>query len=272
MRLDELDQRIVELFADLGGQDGFEWRAGKDEIEIEIAPMPTVDECRKRTLAPDQKAGNLFDRFLRRRQTDSLDPSSGETLEPLKREREVRSALIPSERVDLVDDDGFDALEKPASPFTCQENEERFGRGDEEVGMLFEQLRTLVCGGIPRPDRDAKVKCREALLGNPLEDALNGVLEVFGDIDAERLEWRDVKDAELIAERSIQAVADEPIDCGHERGEGLPRTRRCGDEDILTPPDGRPRLKLRRAWRTEALFEPARDGGVKEFKHHHWTY
>ena len=59
-----------------------------------------------------EKARDLFERPLRRREPDALqtarDCRIAECFEPFERQRQVRAALAGNERVDLVDDDRVD--------------------------------------------------------------------------------------------------------------------------------------------------------------------
>ncbi len=53
----------------------------------------------------DEQARDLLDRLLRGGEADALEPTPGEGVEALEREREVRAALVGGDGVDLVDDD-----------------------------------------------------------------------------------------------------------------------------------------------------------------------
>ena len=71
--------------------------------------------------------------------------------EPLEREGEVGAALGPHEGVDLVHDHGVDGGE--AGPrLRGEEQEERFGSGDEDVGRVAGHLRPLVRRGVAGAD------------------------------------------------------------------------------------------------------------------------
>ena len=63
---------------------------------------------------PAEKARDLVERPLRRRQADALDAAVRRAAEAFERQREVRAALGGDQRVDLVDDDRVDGAEHVA--------------------------------------------------------------------------------------------------------------------------------------------------------------
>src|SRR5256885_1022675 len=66
---------------------GFERAVGRLDREVHVAPVADVHEL-ARPLGADEQMGHVLDRFLRRREPDSLD-GTGERFQPLDREREV---------------------------------------------------------------------------------------------------------------------------------------------------------------------------------------
>ena len=84
--------------------------------------------------APPEKPRHLVQRPLRRRQADPLHPR-GQLLEPFERQRQVGAALGRHQRVDLVDDHRVDRAQRFAR-VRGQQQIERLGRGDQDVGRL----------------------------------------------------------------------------------------------------------------------------------------
>ena len=109
------------------------------------APASTISTSRP---VPPRKAPMADERPLRRRQADSLRVAIGQVAEPLEREREVRSALRPGDRMDLVDDHVLDAAEDLAR-LAGQQQVERLGGGDEDVGRVRTSARRASAGVSP---------------------------------------------------------------------------------------------------------------------------
>ena len=101
--------------------------------------MAAVDDDRGRAalVHSREQPGHEVERALRRRQPDALQaaPALGdERVEPLEAERQVAAALVAGQRVHLVDDDGAHPAQQRARRRRGEEEVERLGRGDEQVG------------------------------------------------------------------------------------------------------------------------------------------
>ena len=109
-----------------------------------------------------EEAGDLVDRADRRGQADALGRLVEQGVEPLEREREVRAALGAGDRVHLVDDHRLDAAQRLAG-LRGEDQEQRLGRGDEDVGRA--SART---GAARRPGcRRCGSPTRDVGLGQP---------------------------------------------------------------------------------------------------------
>ena len=139
-----------------------------------------------------------------------------EALEPLQREREVRAALRARDGVHLVEDHRLDPAERLAR-LRGQEQEERLGRRDEDVGRRPQHpaplLRRRVAG--PHRDLELRVEPRERAAKVPL------------DVVVERLERRDVEQPQPSPGDVVQ-----PVDADEERRQRLSRARRGLDENV----------------------------------------
>ena len=84
-----------------------------------------------------EKRGERFDRIQRRRKTDphrARRPAPPHhPFEALQRERQMSAALVAGDRVELVNDDVADGRELLAKARRGQQDEQRLGRGDEDV-------------------------------------------------------------------------------------------------------------------------------------------
>ena len=86
--------------------------------------------------------------------------------EALEAEREVGAALRARDRMDLVDDDVFDAAQDLAGG-AGEHQIERFGGRDQDVGRVAGDLATVLGRGVAGPagDRDVRHRFAEALGG-----------------------------------------------------------------------------------------------------------
>ena len=87
----------------------------------------------------------------------------GDALEPLEREREMGAALRAGDGVHLVDDHRLDAAQHlPA--LRGEEQKERLGRRDQDVGRRAQHLAALALVGVARPhaDRQRRAEARRA--------------------------------------------------------------------------------------------------------------
>ena len=100
-----------------------------------------------------QEPRDLVERPLRGGQADALEGSRADGLQPLERQRQMRAALGGHQRVDLVDDDRLDRAKHLAGPRREQEVE-RLGSRDEDVGRLAQEPRALGGRRVARADRD----------------------------------------------------------------------------------------------------------------------
>jgi hypothetical protein len=102
-------------------------------------------------------------------------------LEPLQRQRQVRTPLGRRHRVDLVDDHRLDVGED-VPRLRGQHQVQRLGRGDEDVGRAPQHRLPLALRRVAGAERDAEVGT------DPGERRPEVPLDVVG----ERLQRRDV--------------------------------------------------------------------------------
>ncbi len=137
-----------------------------DDLELERLARAGVDDRDLAALAdPAEVPGDRLERPLGGAEADPLDrrrglarlPARGlvaaEALEALEAEREVRAALGPGDRVDLVDDDVLDASED-LPRLAGQQEVQALGRRDEDVRRVADEVAPLVCGRVAGPDGD----------------------------------------------------------------------------------------------------------------------
>ena len=101
-----------------------------------------------------EEPGDLVERPYGRGEADPLGGLLEERVEALEADGQVGAALASGDGVHLVDDDGVDTAEGLAR-LRGQHQEQRLGRGDEDVGRLAGQPAPLLGGGVTGPDADA---------------------------------------------------------------------------------------------------------------------
>src|SRR5438093_1489516 len=167
------------------------------DAELELLGVPGVDDLhRTRAVRVEaaEETRDLVERSLCRGEPDALQRMTGELLEPLERQREMRAALRRHHRMDLVDDHGADASEALARG-ARQHEVQRFRRRDEDVGGRLGESEPLPRGRVAGPRRDARLAKGGAEALGHMADADKRTAEVALDVDGEGFERRDVHDA-----------------------------------------------------------------------------
>ena len=155
--------------------------------------LPCRGCLRRRCGNPAQEPRHLVERPLRRRQADSLH-ALRELFEALERQREMSAALGRHERVNLVDDHRVDRAQR--FPRVRREQQvDRFGRRDEDVGGIALKAGPLDRGRIPGADGNGRHPVRVAARRRAVGDAGQRRPQVAFDVDGQRLERRQIEHA-----------------------------------------------------------------------------
>ena len=170
----------------------------------------------------------------------------------------MRAALARGHLVDLVDDDRVDRREQLALRRREQQIE-RLRRRDEDVRRRAEHLRALRRGRVAGAYRDLEAAERRTEPRGGLGDAGERRAEVALDVDGERLQRRDVEDAECACDRLRLGRLREAVDRREERRERLARAGRREQERRVALRDVRPREDLRARRLAERRTEPLAD-------------
>ncbi len=129
-------------------------------------------------------------------QADALGRPGQQGVEPLQGEREVDASFGGGDRVHLVDDDRLD----PAQRVTCPAGEqqvERLGGGDQDVGGIGGEAAAVLRGGVAGPDGHGDLGDGQAHAPGGLLEARERGSEVALDVDRQRLQRRHIDDAAL---------------------------------------------------------------------------
>ena len=97
----------------------------------------------------------------------------------------------------------------------------------------------------------------------------SGASRFFSDVVRQRLERRHVDDLSLVRELARQSLPHQTIDRREKSGQRLAGSGGSGDQDVLAGVDRRPRRRLRRGGRFEAMIEP---GGDRRMKQRGWVH
>ena len=121
---------------------------------VEVAGVPAVDDGRRGGVVVDarQQTGHDVEWPLGGRQTDALQPSApfGHQMgQPLQAEGEVRPPFVAGQRVDLVDDDRVDVAQDGARRRRGQQQVQRLGSGDQQVGGRLRMAARSAAGVSP---------------------------------------------------------------------------------------------------------------------------
>ena len=224
--------------------------------------MPGVDEVAFAAGA-DEEAADLVQRLLGGGKADALERTSGQRLQALQRQGEVRAALVADEGVDLVHDDRPHRGQDLPPAVAGQQEIERLRRGDQDVRRPLAHGRALrgrrVARSAPYP-HFGQGRIQGA-------DLAQRSLEVLLHVVGERAQGRDVEDARLVGQRA--PFLQQRVDGGQEGGQRLAGSGGRGDQDVPALADEGPALTLGRRRLAETVGEPALDDGVEGGERRH---
>jgi len=118
-----------------------------------------------------------------------------------------------------------------------------------------------MCGGDPHG-------LRAHLLGDTAHLAAR-LGEVLVDVRGQRLERRDVDDADFIGQRAGDPFPDEVVERSQKGRERLARSSRRGNERVPPGADRRPALRLRPCRLAQCFGKPAGDDRMELRQRHH---
>ena len=227
--------------------------------------MADINDGRSPRRARAQEAGHVGYRPDRGGEADALQAAPRDPVEAFEREREVASALVARERVDLVHDHGVRGREQLTAAGGGEQQVERFRRRDQDVGRLPGHPGPLSGRRVSGAEFGAERGKGIARRRGPRGDSGERDFEVPADVGAQRLERRDIDDAGFVRQRSDARLPGEPVQREQERGERLARAGRRGDQDVFSPRDDGPALCLGFGGRLETLRnQPATAGSKRE--------
>ena len=161
-------------------------------------------------------------------------PAGGaaQRVQPFERQRQVRAPLGARDRVHLVHDDRLDPAQG-LPRLRGEQQEERLGGGDEDVGRVRDDLAPLVGGGVTGPHRHRDLGFRQPEPPRRLPDPGQRRPQVPLDVDRQGLQRRHVDHpaAPVLVRRRRRRR--QPVDRPQERGQRLARPGRRDDQRVL---------------------------------------
>ncbi len=274
--ISELGDAVVDAVPDGVGGDGSEFDGWDFDGEVEGAVPAALNDFDVGVARAAEEAGDEFNGILRGGEADALRRGMGEQagawgegifggdegVKAFEREGQVGTALVVSDGMNFIDDDGVDAAEMLAAFERGEQDVERFGSGDENVWRALEHGAALGGWGVSGADGGADGRAEVAAFEGELLDFAEGSFEVFLDVVGERLEGRDVDDGGSGGEAVFEGFAEEAVNADEERGEGFAGAGGRGDERGCGGEDVGPALLLGFGGRAEAACEPLLSDGV----------
>ncbi len=219
-----------------------------------------------RKVATSSSGRTVADRPMRWAGPGALE----QRVEPLQRQREVRAALGARDRVHLVQDHrAHPAQRLPRG--RGEQQEERFGRGDQHVRRRAREQPPLVRRGVAgaHPDRDVGRWHAGPL--RRLPDPGERRAEVALHVDRQRLERRDVQDPAAVPRIGRWLVGGQPVERPQEGRERLARAGGRDHERVPARLRRRPRPLLGGRGCGEGPAEPVAGGGGEAVECAHGT-
>ena len=175
----------------------------------------------------------------------------------------MRAALVRRHGMDLVDDHGPRGRQHLTAGLRAEQDVERFRRGDDDVRRAAAHALALARRRVAGAHPGADVHVGQALRLQRFANAGQRRFQIAVDVVRQRLERRDVDDLGLVREAAVEPLPHQRVDRREKCRQRLAGAGRRGDQHVAAGLERRPRLRLRRGGRGEALIEPGGDGGMK---------
>ncbi len=237
-----------------------------DDLQVERLPGACIDD-RDLAIRPDatEEAGDRVQRPLGGRQADALwrlCALGTERLKPFQAQGKVGTPFRAGHRVDLVDDDVFDATEDLAR-LAGQEQVQALRGRDEDVGRASGDLAAVFGRGVAGAAGDGDAwRCFAESLRREADPRERGP-QVALHVVRQSLERRDVENPDVAGLAFLDRRArmlGETVERVQEGGQCLAAPRGCVDERVLASRDGCPSLRLGLGGRLETRLEPGANG------------
>ena len=246
-------QHFIELFA---GQISVGIRRAHQVEKILFIPVFTGD-------GGDQLLGEHIDRLLRGRKPDALQRVLLQRFQSFHAQGEMRPAPVRDHRVDFIHNQRAHRGEHFATRRRCQQQVKRFRCGDKNVRRFFGDRLAFRGRRVARAHFGANMDIAALARLEGLADSRKWFEEIFVDVIAQRLEGRHIEHSRFVRQRPGQPLPEQGIERTQESRESFSRARGCRDERVAAGLNRGPTLLVRTGRRSELLFEPPRNDGMK---------
>jgi hypothetical protein len=177
---------------------GFELTVGELDRHVQVAGMPAVDDHRRLAVGmhAGEEAGHDVQGPLGGREPDALQVAAGlahQAVQPFEAQGQVAATLVPRQRVHLVDDDGAYAAQHGPRRRRGQQQVERFGRRDQNVGRVLAHGGPFGGRRIAGADGDAQPGVAVTKPSRLVADFGEGHVQVLVDVDGEGAQRGDIE-------------------------------------------------------------------------------
>ena len=176
---DEFREPVVDFDPDLIGHDRLQRRARHLQPQVPSPDVALVDDRTGRTPGAHQKVRHRLHGLRGRRDADPRRRTFTERLETLQRQRQMRTALVSRDRMELIHDDGLHRAQHPAPRLGRQQDVERLRRRHQNVGRAPAHPRPLALRGIPRTHHGTDRRVGQSVRLQRVPDSVSGTCRFF---------------------------------------------------------------------------------------------
>ena len=193
MMAGEIGNALVNLVPHFIRRYGAKLAAGHLDAQIKRPALRDVDDIGQRLIGSRQELRDELNWLLRGGKANSRGAGSGERVEPLERERQMRAALVVRHGVNLIDDHGLHRAQNLAALARRQQDVERFRSRHQNMRRPAEHRLALMHVRIAGAHGGANFRHQVTALLRQRNDLAKGYIEILLDVVAERLQRRDVE-------------------------------------------------------------------------------
>jgi hypothetical protein len=152
--------------------------------------------------------GDEFDGLLSGGKPDANQWIFSQSFQALERKGEMGAALVVSDGMDFVDNDGVDGFQDFAAFLGSEKDVQRFGSGNENVRRALQHGASLGHESVAGTNRGADLRHQEPAVDRQALNFAEWGFEIGFDIVPERFEGRDIKNLSAVPELTCNGLAE----------------------------------------------------------------